>query len=627
MTHPISFHPSLPSRMALALAIAIPTLLEGAPKYLGPSAIVASPDGARLYVACADAAKVVSVDLASGKAGPSASVPGEPTGLVMSPDGKTLYATCGMPAGAVCLVDPVSMKVTATMPAGHTPTGLAPHPDGRRLYVCNRFNDDVSVIDVATSKELSRIPVVREPVGAVATPDGKTVYVINHLPRAKADGDIVAAQVTAIDAASGQTSPIPLPNGSTGLRGICITPDGKHVLVTHILARFHLPTTQLERGWQNTNALSIIDAANRRLVNTVLLDDVDLGAANPWGVACAPDGKWVAVAHYGTHEISLIDLPGVLAKIAQIPAELPAGGAPTYTGGRYIPASQAEVPNDLAFLVDLRRRVHLDGKGPRGVAIAGAKAYATMYFSDRLSAVDLAAESRAQAAALPIGPEPKWDKVRRGEVIFADATICFQHWQSCASCHPDARADGLNWDLLNDGIGNPKNNKSMLLTHKTPPAMFSGVRDSAEAAVRSGFRHILFAVVPDEDAACVDEYLKSLKPVPSPRLVGGKLSPAAERGKSLFAAPEVGCAECHPAPLFTNMKEYDLGTIKRKDADPKVDTPTLVECWRTAPYLHDGRYLDMRELLKQGEHGFSKEKPMLLSDDDLKDLAEYVLSL
>lgn len=627
MNHPI---PTLIIRhwwMPLALVSAMSTMADAAPLSLGPSAVVASPDGSRLFVACADAAKVMAIDLTSGKPGASATVPGEPTGLALSPDGKTLYATCGMPDGVVCLIDPATMKSMGKIETGHTPTGAAPHPDGKRLYVCNRFDNDVSVIDLGTAKEASRIPVVREPVGAVATPDGKSVYVINHLPLARSDGDVVSAQITAIDAASGQTTAIHLPNGSTGLRGICITPDGKHVLVTHILARFHLPTTQLERGWQNTNALSIIDAANRKLINTVLLDDVDLGAANPWGVASSPDGKWVAVAHYGTHEVSLIDFPGLLAKIAQIPAEPPAGGAPAYTGGRYLPSSQADIPNDLAFLVDLRQRVHLQGKGARGIAIAGAKAYAAMYFSDRLSATDLAAESRPQAASLPLGPEPKWDKARRGEVIFADATICFQHWQSCASCHPDARADALNWDLLNDGIGNPKNNKSMLLTHKTPPAMFSGVRDSAEAAVRSGFRHILFAVVPDEDAACVDEYLKSLKPVPSPRLVKGKLSPAAERGRSLFSAPEVGCSECHPAPLYTNLKEYDLGTVKRPDADPKVDTPTLIECWRTAPYLHDGRDIDIFGLIKKGEHGFNKEKPMLLSDDDVRDLAEFVLSL
>ena len=38
--------------------------------------------------------------------------------------------------------------------------------------------------------------------------------------------------------------------------------------------------------------------------------------------------------------------------------------------------------------------------------------------------------------------------VRRGEILFHDASDCFERWQSCASCHPDARADGLNWDRV-----------------------------------------------------------------------------------------------------------------------------------------------------------------------------------
>jgi hypothetical protein len=31
--------------------------------------------------------------------------------------------------------------------------------------------------------------------------------------------------------------------------------------------------------------------------------------------------------------------------------------------------------------------------------------------------------------------------------------IWYQEWESCASCHDtDGRMDGLNWDLLNDGM-------------------------------------------------------------------------------------------------------------------------------------------------------------------------------
>ena len=65
-----------------------------------------------------------------------------------------------------------------------------------------------------------------------------------------------------------------------------------------------MPTTQVERGWMNTNAMTIIDVTTMKVLNTVLLDDTELGAANPWGVACTADGKYICVAHSGTHELS-----------------------------------------------------------------------------------------------------------------------------------------------------------------------------------------------------------------------------------------------------------------------------------------------------------------------------------
>jgi hypothetical protein len=180
---------------------------------------------------------------------------------------------------------------------------------------------------------------------------------------------------------------------------------------------------------------------------------------------------------------------------------------------------------------------------------------------------------------------------------------------------------------MNDGVGNPKNTKSMLLSHQTPPAMAEGVRMSAEEAVRAGLDHILFANQPEQDAADIDTYLKTLKPVPSPHLVEGGLSPPAERGRQLFASQRVACHSCHPAPLYTDLKAHNVGTRSRNEYGERFDTPTLVEVWRTAPYLHDGRYLTVRELLVDGQHGLKGGRLEGLSEQDIQDLVEFVLSL
>jgi len=620
-------------------------------KYLGPCALGASKDSKTLYIANAGAKQIVFLDLRSGQITHSIDLSSEPTGLALSPDKTELYVTCAGAPSTILIMDAASGKVDAKIPAGHTACGPAVAPDGKRLYVCNRFDNNVSVIDLGTGKELTRLPAVREPLAAALAPDGGLLLVINHLPADRADAPDVAAAVTIIDTRTSRTATIRLPNGAFGLRGVCLSPGGKYACVTHLIARYELPAIQVDYGWMNANALSVIDTRKEKLVGTVLLDDKNLGAANPWGVACTADGKWICVSHAGTGELSVIDAPALLKKLAAMP-ERPAAsevGEVLYddrnelldyfrrlraalrgkeADGRelYTLGSAAGVSNDLTFLAGLRRRIKLKGKGPRGLAVVGSKAYVAEYFSDTLGVVELEPKSGKEVYSLALGPKPQLTIRRRGEMLFNDGELCFQHWQSCASCHPDARMDGLNWDLTNDGMGNLKNTKSLLLAHKTLPAMSSGVRASAEVAVRAGIRHILFTKRSEEDAVAIDTYLKSLQPVPSPYLLDGRLSPAARRGKKLFFSKQVGCSKCHPRWLYTDKRMYNVGSKSPCDRRWKFDTPALIEVWRTAPYLHDGRYTTVKELITKGKHG-KKYSSLELTEQEINDLVEFVLSL
>ena len=587
-------------------------------EYLSPLALVADNEGKMLYVAEATAKQVAVFNIAASKVTKVISLPGQPSGLAVSPDGLLVYVTAGGPEGQVYVVAPQSGKVSDTLSAGHTPDAPVISSDGKMLYVCNRFNNNVSVLDLTTKKEVAKIPVTCEPIAAALTPDSRFLFVANHLPAGAADGDYTAAVVSILDTnAKKVIKTITLPNGSTGLQGICIAPDGKYAYVTHILARYQLPTTQLERGWMNTNALSIIDIPKKQLLNTVLLDDVDLGAANPWGVACTDDGKYVCVTHAGTHEVSVIDRTKLHNKLASVAKGVKVSD---------VSLSPSDVPNDLSFLVGLRRRLKLTGNGPRGLAVIGTKVYAAEYFTDSLGIVDIDPESLPKARSIALGPKKRLTKVRKGEMLFNDASLCFQNWQSCASCHPGGgRVDALNWDLLNDGIGNPKNTRNLLLAHKTPPAMATGVRPDAEAAVRAGIRHIQFAVRPEEDAVAIDEYLKSLKPVQSPYLVKGRLSKSAKRGRKVFN--KAGCASCHPSPLYTDLKKYNIGTGKGLDENQSFDTPTLIEAWRTAPYLYDGRAETIKEVLTRHNAGDKHGNTSALTDEEINSLAAFILSL
>jgi YVTN family beta-propeller protein len=602
------------------------------PKYLSPIAMVADKAGQTIYIAQATAGSVAVLDEASRKVTATIDIGTPVSGVAISTDQTKLYVTAGGAEGKLCVIDIKSRKVTARIPVGHTPMSPVVSPDGTKVYLANRFGRQadgasigtISVVDLGAGKEIKTRRVPREPIALDISKDGKTLFVANHLPAGAADQKDAAAEVTIMDmTGKNDNISLRLPNRSVALRGLKISPDGRLAVITLTLARLSEPMTSLDRPWMSTSAIGLIDVKKKALINTILLDDVDHGAANPWAIAWSSDSKTLCVSHAGTHDISVINMPGVEAKLGKAVAE----------------NKDRQVQKDLSFLVGLRRRLKLGGNGPRSMLIIGDKAYVGEYFTDSLSIMPISANaiprtnSKGKSKDTPrddsiaLGPKTAMTKARRGEILFNDASkMSFQMWRSCSTCHPDGRADGLNWDLMNDGMGNPKSTKSLLLAHKTPPAMITRVRASAEVAVRTKIRYVLFSVQPEKNALAIYEYLKSLKPVPSPLLVGGKLSPGALRGKKLFKTAK--CASCHSGKLFTDLKKHDVGTGKESEAKKKFDTPTLIEVWRTAPYLYDGRAVTMLDVLSpkynpKDQHG----KTSNLTKQELADLARYVLSL
>lgn len=637
---------------------------------LSPTAVVASRDGKTLFVGCATANRVLVFDSVAANVTHEIAVPASPLDLALSADGLKLFAACAAPESTIAVIDVKRARVIEKFPAGHTASALAFSPDGKTLYVCNRFNNEVAFMDLSTGQTVHRVGVPREPTAVAVSLDGKFLFVANHIHAGRADLDVVTSSVSVIDTAAAKvTKEITLPNGSGLVRGVAISPDGKHAAVVHQISRFHLPTTQIERGWINNSALTLIDVAMLKPINTVLLDNIDSGAANPFAVAWTANGKRIVVTHAGTHELSVIDAPGLIAKLANMPDKLAPGTKIDYTIASHV---AADVPNDLSFIVGIRARIKLPetDRGPRALALIGDRAYTANYFSDTIAAVDLASEPH-RIASLSLAPSgdlrdasPEVQRVafklnaasgsrtesprdttqwpalpaelarrmsleRKGEFYFNDASICFQGWQSCASCHShDARVDGYNWDNLNDGIGNPKNAKSLLYAHFTPPSMWLSVREDAYVAVRAGIKNSLFTVQPEGVAAALDAYLKSLQRIPSPRLVNGKFSEPAERGKRLFYDEAVGCADCHKGKYLTDQKQHDIGTRSLHDkATDLFDTPTLIEVWRSGPYLHDGSAATIRDVLTtrntKGEHGNVSK----LTPQQIDDLVAFVSSL
>lgn len=602
-----------------------------------PQAVAFSPDGAWLAASDPTGSAVWLVEQGGGGEARRIELAGEPRGVAWTESGSLLVAEYG--AGSVAEIEAGAGRVLRRFGVGRYPKGVAVVPGGERVLVTDSAIAEVSVIDLATGAEQARLPVSREPGAIAVTPDGKTAVVANELPAGAATTARRGAVLSLLDLdILGRRRDVRLPAGSTGVHGVAVGAGGRWAYAVHIVARTNVPTTQLERGWVNTNALSVIDLERGEVYATLLLDHPFEGAADPWDVVATSDGRVLWITLSGVHEAARIDLEPLHRFLdGGLPEGHPLANSGAYSPGtesvwlriKNDPNERAELVNDLAALhaADLIERRKLGGKGPRGAAVSpdGATLAIALHFSGEVLLCD--AKDGTPRARLALGGSRNPDQAELGREYFHDATLCFQHWLSCATCHPnEARVDGMNWDLLNDGIGNPKNLKSLLLADRTPPMMWRGVREDMPHAVEKGF-FMLLRVPQEGEVEAVEAYLRSLRPRPSPYLESGGLSEAARRGEELFLSARTACAVCHPGPLFTDLQRHDVGTRGELDRVDEFDTPSLVELYRTAPYLHDGRAATLREVLlddnRGDRHGFTSE----LTEEQLADLVAYLLSL
>ena len=173
------------------------------------------------------------------------------------------------------------------------------------------------------------------------------------------------------------------------------------------------------------------------MVNTVLLDTVDRGAANPWGRPGAQTAKtsWSRSRHPRNQRDGF---PGADWETGEAgTAQL--AGSDCLTADRF--ARRLRMCRTTCRSWSAARTAAScpqSDLGPRSVVVVGQTAYVANYFSDTLTAIALDG-THPTMETIPLGPKPKMTAERQGEFYFNDARICFQGWQSCASCHPGER--------------------------------------------------------------------------------------------------------------------------------------------------------------------------------------------
>ncbi|MBZ0254423.1 hypothetical protein K8I31_00070, partial [bacterium] len=310
--------------------------------------ILSTNNGDVFYIADTTLNCIYQIDASNNQIIASLALPGSPTGMALADDTNRLYITCDGANPCLAVANLRCMKIESQIPLQAGACAPILIPQRNKVLVCERFAGQAALIDLDALEVQQRISVGREPIAADITPDGKWILIANHLPEGasnqyKRPGGIRATtlrgatvQMINLNCAS-ERNTIELMLGSNGLKDIAIAPNGNYAVVPHVLAYYRRPTKQVKRGRINRNALSIIDLDKRELHNTVLLDDYNHGAANPWQVAFSDDGKLLAVTHAGSHEVSLIQFDDLLNKIHSMPMY----GYSNYGGKAY---AQASIP-------------------------------------------------------------------------------------------------------------------------------------------------------------------------------------------------------------------------------------------------------------------------------------------
>jgi len=308
------------------------------------------------------------------------------------------------------------------------------------------------------------------------------------------------------------------------------------------------------------------------------------GAGDPEAIAFTEDRLLVTLA--GTDELGLIDRVGV----------------------RELRVSTDRRPVDVVVSPD------------------GHRAFVVNQLADSVTVMDL---KEAQAVSrISLGPAPEDTAIERGERAFFDATLSYEGWFSCHSCHTDGHTNNRLADTLGDSdYGSPKRVPSLLGVWSTGPWAWNGSQPVLQQQISKSLETTLLSgSVSDELVSDLSAYLTSLRRPPS--LAAAREEPQSGHRAGSIASYQngfesAGCADCHNAfTSYTSAETYDVG-LSDSASRSEFNPPSLIGVSQRDRLLHDGRARSIDEVLGRFQHPSGTN----LSDDDRRRLVKYLRSL
>lgn len=584
---------------------------------------------------------------------PKADTDRSPVALALSKDGRRIL-TANQTSGTVSLVDTAAGKVLAEILTGERPAGVAFSPEGKRAAVTHWFGYDLAVLEVGadTLKLVGRVEVGPEPRGVTIASDGVTAYVAVGVANEVVRLDLDKQEITGRIQVGREPRSLALtPDGSklvvsnarsqnvtvihTGrwevertvhvdgdnLRQVVISSDGEFAYLANMKnRRFATTRNNIDLGWVLGQRLTkiAVNGDESTPFSTISLDPQGKAASDAYGAAVSPDGRHIAVSLGGTHEVMLFR-----TDLRRLPWRA--------NNSRDLIPPELVAPGDRRF-----RRVNTGGRPTELVFDSDSNTlYTANYFENSVQVID--ADSARLVASIPLGGPKEPSLIRRGEMIFHDATYSFNQWYSCATCHSDGHTNGLDFDTLNDGrqdlstshLRSRKKVPTLRRVTETGPWTWHGWQKDLDDAMVESFTKSMQGPRPKaEDVPAIVAYLGSLDYPRNPyRKKDGSLTDQAKRGEAVFKSAKAACNTCHGGPEFTDGKIHVVGLEEPDDAYRGYNPPSLRGVYDKDPYLHDGRSGTLKDTLKGPHNPESVTGVGELTDSELDDLIAYLKSL
>ena len=499
--------------------------------------------------------------------------------LIITPDHEQILV-CDEPTGElVCLRgQEARFDVAHWLPIGASPVSVQVDEEGSRCTVACLWPRRLAIVALNPHPAVTKqIDLPFPPLKQCRLRKGKLVV-----------ADAFAGGLALIDIDKGQIQSsfnLPIHN----IRGLALSADGRHLLVTHQTLRASATASFDDIHWGNllTNNIRSLSLSALMEAGADPLRDSDLlhlgeaghGTADPGGIVAS--GKRLFVALSGVHQLAIGREPGDQWQYVNV------GQRPTAV----LPSAD------------------------------GSRIYLANTFSDSISIIDTKAGK--SIAEISLGPRTPLSKAERGEALFYDARLSHDGWLSCHSCHSDGHSNSRLADTLGDGsYGTPKRIPSLLGVGETGPWAWNGSMSRLETQVRKSIESTMQGPKPtDAQVEELTAYLRTLLPArPRADFQDHPDRSAIERGRDVFARQ--GCSRCHTPPFYTSTKTFDVGLSDERGLK-LFNPPALRGVSQSGPYFHDGRAVTLEEVFTSHQHQLERQ----LAKRDLHDLLEFLNSL